>query len=97
MLKNAKVNGIYATQRGQQMKNKIGLEALEKRIGRRLSKDNQSLHKARIGKRTIESLGPYYIVNDDSNSIAAHGISPDGLVEIGKEMNALAAWEEVKI
>jgi hypothetical protein len=79
------------------MKNKIELEALEKRIGRRLSKGNQSLHKTRIRRRTIESLGPYYIVNDDTNSIAAHGISPDGLVKIGKEMNALAAWEEVKL
>jgi hypothetical protein len=78
------------------MKNKIELKALENRIGKRLSKGNQSLHKTKIRKRTIESLGPYYIVNDDTSSIAARGISFDGLVEIGKEMNALAAWEEVK-
>ena len=79
------------------MKNKIELKALENRIGKRLSKGNQSLHKTKVRKRTIESLGPYYIVNDDTSSIAAHGISPDGLVKIGKEMNAIAAWEEVKI
>ena len=79
------------------MKNKIELKALENRIDRRLSKGNQSLHKSRIRRRTIESLGPYYIVNDDTNSIVARGISFDGLVEIGKEMNALAAWEEVKL
>ena len=79
------------------MKTKITLKALEKRISRRLSKDNQSLHKTRIRQRTIESLGPYYIVNDNTNSIAAHGIYPARLVEIGKEMDALAAWEEVEI
>ena len=78
------------------MKNKIELKALENRIGKRISKGNQSLHKTKIRKRTIESLGPYYIVNDYTSSIAARGISFDGLVEIGKEMNALAAWEEVK-
>lgn len=77
------------------MKNKITLKVLEKRIGRQLSKDNRSLHKTKIRERTIESLGPYYIVNENSNSIAAQGIHPDRLVEIGKEMNALAVWEEV--
>ena len=79
------------------MKTKITLQALEKRIRRRLSKNNQSLCKTRVRKRTIESLGPYYIVNDITNTIAAQGIYPDRLVEIGKEMNALAAWEEVDI
>jgi len=79
------------------MKTKITLKALEKRIGRRLSKDNQSLHKTRVRRKTIESLGPYYIVNDISNSVAAHGINADRLVEIGKEIDALAAWEEVEI
>lgn len=79
------------------MKTKITLKTLEKRIRRRLSKDNQSLHKTRIRKRTIESLGPYYIVNDITNSITAHGIHPARLVEIGKEMNTLAAWEEVEL
>lgn len=78
------------------MKTKITLQALEKRIGRRLSKDNQSLHKTRIRKRTLESLGPYYIVNDNTNAIAAHGILPARLVEMAKEMDALAAWEEVE-
>lgn len=79
------------------MKTKITLKALEKRIHRRLSKDNQSLHRTRIRKSTIESLGPYYIVNDITNAIAAQGIYPARLVEIGKEMNALATWEEVEI
>ncbi len=88
---------ITATKGGRPLKTKISLKALEKRIHRRLSKDNQSLHKTRIRKRTIESLGPYYIVNDITNSITAQGIHPDRLVEIGKEMNTLAAWEEVEI
>jgi len=79
------------------MKTKITLKALEKRIGRRLSKNNQSLHKAKVRRKTIESLGPYYIVNDISNSVAAHGINAERLVEIGKEIDALAAWEEVEI
>jgi len=79
------------------MKTKITMKALEQRIGRRLSKDNRSLHKTRIGRRTIESLGPYYIVNDNTSAITAQGISPDRLVEIGKGMDALAAWEEVEI
>jgi len=79
------------------MKNKVTLKALEKRIGRRLSRGNQSLHKTRVRRRTIESLGPYYIVNDDTNSISTQGIDPDRLVEIGKEMGALATWEEVDI
>ncbi|WP_372677617.1 hypothetical protein [Desulfosarcina sp.] len=78
------------------MKTKITLKALEKRIDRRLSKDNQSLHKTRVRRRTIESLGPYYIVDDKTNSIAVQGINPDRLVEIGKEMDALATWEEVE-
>ena len=97
MLKYAKVVVISATKGRQQMKTKITLKALEQRIGRQLSKDNQSLHMTRIRGRTIESLGPYYIVNDNTNSIAAHGIYPDRLVEIGKEMDALAAWEMVEI
>jgi len=54
------------------------------------------LHKTRIRRRTIKSLGPYYIVNDISNSIAAQMINPDRLVEIGKEMDVLANWEEVE-
>ena len=79
------------------MKTQITLRALEQRISRRLAKVNQSLHTTRIRRRTIESLGPYYIVNDISNSIAAHMINPDRLVEIGKEMDVLANWEEVVI
>jgi len=79
------------------MKTKITMKAFEKRIGRRLSKDNRSLHKAKIRRRTIDSLGPYYIVNDDTSAISAQGISPDRLVEIGKDMDELAAWEEVEI
>jgi len=79
------------------MKTRITLIALEQRIGTRLAKGNQSLHKTKTHRRTIESLGPYYIVNDISNSIAAQMINPDRLVEIGKEMNVLANWEEVVI
>jgi hypothetical protein len=79
------------------MKTQITLRALEQRIGTRLAKGNQSLHKTRIRRRTIESLGPYYIVNDITNSIAAQMINPDRLVEIGKEMDVLANWEEVEI
>ena len=79
------------------MKTQITLSALEQRIGTRLAKGNQSLHKTKIHRRTIESLGPYYIVNENTNSIAAHGIDPDQLVEIGKEMGALSAWEKVEI
>lgn len=79
------------------MKTKITLRVLEQRIGRQLSKDNQSLHTTRIRRRTIESLGPYYIVNENTNSISAHGIYPDQLVEIGKEMGVLSAWEMVVI
>ncbi len=79
------------------MKTKITLKSLEQRVSRGLVKVNQSLHKTRIRKRTIESLGPYYIVNDITNSITAKMINPDRLVEIGKEMNVLANWEEVKI
>ena len=79
------------------VRNKITLKVLEKRIGRRLSKDNWSLHKTRIRRRTIESLGPYYIVNDDTGAITAQGISSEQLVEIGKDMEALATWEEVEI
>jgi hypothetical protein len=82
---------------GKPMKTPITLRTLEKRIGRRLAKENQSLHKTRIRKRTKESLGPYYIVNDSSNSIAVQMINRDRLVEIGKEMHVLANWEEVKI
>ena len=78
------------------MKTQITLKALEQRIGARLAKGNQSLHKTRIRKRTIESLGPYYIVNDISNSIAAQMINPERLVEIGKEMDVLASWEKVE-
>jgi hypothetical protein len=91
------VDAVRATNGRHRMKTKITLKALEKRIGRRLSKDNQSLHKTRVRRKTIESLGPYYIVNDISNSVAAHGINADRLVEIGKEIDALAAWEEVEI
>jgi len=79
------------------MKTQITLSALEQRIGTRLVKGNQSLHKTKIHRRTIKSLGPYYIVNDISNSIAAQMINPDRLVEIGKEMDVLANWEEVEI
>jgi CRISPR/Cas system CSM-associated protein Csm5 (group 7 of RAMP superfamily) len=79
------------------MKTQITLRALEQRIRRRLAKKNQSLQKTRIRKRTIESLGPYYIVNDITNSIAVQMIDPVRLVEIGKEMGVLANWEEVKI
>ena len=79
------------------MKTRITLIALEQRIGTRLAKGNQSLHKTKTHRRTIESLGPYYIVNDISNSIAAQMINPDRLVEIGKEMDLLANWEEVVI
>lgn len=79
------------------MKTKITLRTLEQRIGSRLSKANKSLHKTKIRRRTVESLGPYYIVNDISNSIAAQRINPDRLVEIGKEMDVLANWEEVEI
>ncbi len=79
------------------MKTQITIGALEKRIGRRLAKGNQSLHKTRIRKRTLDSLGPYYIVNDITNSITAKMIHPDRLVEIGKEMDVLANWEEVEI
>jgi hypothetical protein len=86
-----------STKGRQQMKTKITLRALEQRIGRQLSKDNQSLHVTRIRRRTIESLGPYYIVNENTNSIAAQGIDPDQLVEIGKEMGALSSWEKVEI
>ena len=78
------------------MKTQITLSALEQRIGTRLAKGNQSLHKTKIHRRTIESLGPYYIVNDISNSIAAQMINPERLVEIGKEMDVLANWEEVE-
>ncbi len=79
------------------MKTQITLSALEQRIRRRLAKGNQSLHKTSIRRRTIESLGPYYIVNDITNSIAAQTIDPDRLVQIGKEMGLLANWEEVEI
>lgn len=81
----------------QKMKTKVTLRSLEQRIGRRLAKGNQSLHKTRIRRRTIESLGPYYIVNDITNSITAQMINPDRLVEIGKEMDLLANWEEVEV
>lgn len=79
------------------MKTKITLKSLEQRVSNGLVKVNESLHKTRIRKRTIESLGPYYIVNDITNSITDKMINPYRLVEIGKEMNVLANWEEVKI
>jgi len=78
------------------MKTQITLRTLEQRIDARLAKGNQSLHKTRIRRRTIKSLGPYYIVNDITNSIAAQMINPDRLAEIGKEMEVLANWEEVE-
>jgi len=78
------------------MKTKITLKVLEQRISKKLSKGNFSLHKASVRGNTIESLGPYYIVNDNTNSIVSQGIYPDRLVEIGKEMAALAAWERVE-
>jgi hypothetical protein len=79
------------------MKTKITLKALEQRIDSRLEKENQSLHKTRVRRRTKESLGPYYIVNDITNSITAQMIHSDRLVEMGKEMKVLANWEEVEI
>jgi len=79
------------------MKTKIKLKTLERRIGRQLAKGNQSLHKTRIRKKTLESMGPYYIVNDITNSITAQRINSDQLAEIGKEMGVLANWEEVEI
>ena len=78
------------------MKTRITLSALEQRIGTRLAKGNQSLHKTEIRRGTIESLGPYYIVNDITNSIAAQMINTDRLVEIGKKLDVLANWEEVE-
>jgi hypothetical protein len=94
---NSKEDAKNSTKERRQMKTQITLKSLEQRIRRRLAKGNQSLQKTRIRKRTIESLGPYYIVNDITNSIAVQRIDPDRLVEIGKEMGVLANWEEVKI
>ena len=79
------------------MKTQITLKSLEQRIGTRLAQKNQSLHKTKVHRGTIESLGPYYIVNDISNSIAVKMINYDRLVEIGKEIDVLANWEEVEI
>ena len=78
------------------MKTKITLKVMEKRIAKQLSKDNQSLHTSKVRKRTIESLGPYYIVNDITNSITARGINPDQLVKMGEEMGVLSDWEMVE-
>lgn len=92
-----KEDGKISIKGRQQMKRQITLKALELRIGTRLAKENQSLHKTKIHRGTIESLGPYYIVNDISNTIAAQMINSDRLVEIGKEIDVLANWEEVEI
>ncbi len=57
------------------MYSEISERALFARINRVLAKSNEALRKCRQDSRAYQSIGPYYIVDVNRNSIIASGIT----------------------
>jgi hypothetical protein len=78
-----------AAKPGRIAKAPVSVRAVIGRINRKLAKEKQTLHKARDGSQ----IGPYFIVQDRTSSVIAHGIND--IEQLARDKGALRAWEEL--
>ena len=73
------------------MWNTVSIEALIKRINRRLKETDEELKTTR-GWHAKLQLGTYYIRNFARNWIVNHDVDPE---TVGRELGVLRSWEKV--
>jgi len=73
------------------MSKQVAMDALIKRINRKLKKRNECLRVLR-GDQGLNELGRYYISDIGTNSVVARHVDPVG---IGRELRVLKESEEV--
>ena len=69
----------------------ISERAMQARINRKLAHDGQKLAKTQPHSRHRGELGRWYIVDENTNAITAHGI--DDLSKLANELGMLKAGE----
>jgi hypothetical protein len=70
----------------------VNERALFARVNRALAKEGERLHRAREGTRAYNDVGRYYVVDLQTNSIAAKDCDLEALA---KDMKLLAEWEKL--
>lgn len=73
------------------MSKQVAMDALIKRINRKLKKRNECLRVLR-GDQGLNELGRYFITDIGANSVVTRHVDP---VEIGRDLGVLRASEEV--
>lgn len=68
----------------------VNERALFARVNRALAKNGERLCRARAGTRAHSDVGRYYVIDLQSNSIAAKDCDLEALA---KDMKLLADWE----
>lgn len=75
------------------MNKQVTMDALIKRINRKLNKRNECLRVLR-GDQVLNELGQYFITDIGASSVVAQHVDP---VEIGRDLGVLKLSEEVMI
>ena len=76
------------------MQKKVSERAMQARINRKLAQEGQKLMKTQPHSRDRGELGRWYIVDENTNTIAAHGI--DTLEALASELGTLKAGETLE-
>jgi hypothetical protein len=69
----------------------VTLRAVMQRINRKLAASGQKLKTAR-SPRTEQSVGRFFVVDEDRNWIVEQRVDPEALA---RRLEVLAQWEEV--
>lgn len=75
------------------MKAPITERALFARVDRHLAKQGERLRRARAGSKSFETLGQYYVVNQEKGTIQE---TKRDLESLAREYGLLAEWEELE-
>jgi len=76
------------------MQKQVSERAMQARINRKLAQEGQKLMKTQPHSRDRGELGRWYIVDEKTNTIAAHGI--DALDGLASELGTLKAGETLE-
>lgn len=76
------------------MQKQVSERAMQARINRKLAQEGKKLMKTQPHSRDRGELGRWYIVDEKTNAIAAHGI--DALDGLAGELGTLKAGETLE-
>lgn len=72
----------------------ISERALVARINRKLDHSDEALKKCRVNSRWYSTLGDYYLVNNQSNTIVAYHVD---IEDLARNCGVLNEWEVLEL